>query len=229
MLVREVGERRRRVLERVRSTDRHPAEAAGVRRFVAQSYAAWPYERRGGWVKTEEDPLDPDPVPAMRGTLDAIRYVESSLATADLEGVALRYGAFYGPWTSIGQGGSLVEAVRRRRFPLVGSGAGVWSFVHIDDAAEATVAAVEGGAPGIYNVVDDEPAPVAEWLPELAAAIGAPHPRRVPVWLARMLIGDVGVALMTQIRGASNAKAMRGLGWRPRYTSWRQGFRTGLS
>lgn len=205
------------------------ASVVGARRFVAQSYAAWPYERRGGPVKTEADPLDPEPVPAMRRTLDAIRYVETSVANADLEGIALRYGAFYGPGTSIGEGGSVVEAVRRRRFPVVGSGGGIWSFVHIDDAAEATVAAIEGGAPGVFNIVDDEPATVAEWLPELADAIGARRPRRVPAWLARVLIGEVGVAVMTEIRGASNAKAKRELRWAPRYTSWREGFRVGLA
>jgi 2-alkyl-3-oxoalkanoate reductase len=151
------------------------------------------------------------------------------LGARDLEGLALRYGPFYGRDTGIGEGGSIVEDVRRRRIPVVGSGAGVWSFVHLDDAAQATLAAIERGSPGIYNVVDDEPAAVSEWLPELAAAIGAKSPRRVPAWLARPLIGEHGVVMMTEIRGASNAKAKRELGWQPAWTSWREGFRKGLS
>ena len=201
------------------------ARAAGARRFVAQSFAGWPYAPDGGPVKSEEDPLDPDPPPGFRGTLAAIRYLESAvLSAAGLEGLALRYGPFYGPGTSIGNGGSIVEDVRRRRVPVVGRGAGVWSFAHIDDAASATVAAIERGAPGVYNVVDDDPAPVSEWLPALAEAIGAKPPRRIPAWLARLAIGAHGVAMMTRVRGASNAKAKRELGWTLRYPSWRQGF-----
>jgi nucleoside-diphosphate-sugar epimerase len=205
------------------------ARAAGVRRFVAQSFAGWPFARTGGPVKSEDDPLDPDPPAAMRPTLDAIRYVEAAvLGAPGLEGVVLRYGGFYGPGTSGGEGGFMLEDLRRRRFPLVGAGTGVWSFVHIDDAAAATAAAVERGAPGIYQIVDDDPAPVSEWLPALAAAIGAPPPRRVPAWVARLLAGEHGVVLMTQIRGASNAKAARELGWRPAHPSWREGFRTAI-
>jgi 2-alkyl-3-oxoalkanoate reductase len=206
------------------------ARAAGARRFVAQSFAGWPFARVGGPVKTEDDPLDPDPPAELRRTLDAIRHLEAAvLGTEGLEGVVLRYGGFYGPGTSAGAGGYLLDDLRRRRFPVVGGGTGVWSFVHIDDAARATVAAVERGAPGIYQVVDDDPAPVSAWLPALAAAAGARAPRRLPAWVARALAGEHGVVLMTEVRGASNAKAKRELGWRPAYPSWRQGFRSGLS
>jgi nucleoside-diphosphate-sugar epimerase len=205
------------------------ARAAGARRFVAQSFAGWPFARVGGPVKTEEDPLDPDPPAEFRRTLDAIRHLESAVLGAEgLEGVVLRYGGFYGPGTSVGDGGFLLEEIRRRRLPIVGAGTGVWSFVHIDDAAAATAAAVERGAPGIYQIVDDDPAPVSAWLPALAAAIGAKPPRRVPAWVARLVAGEHGVVLFTDIRGASNAKAKRELGWNPAYPSWRQGFRTGL-
>jgi nucleoside-diphosphate-sugar epimerase len=205
------------------------ARAAGARRFVAQSFAGWPFARIGGPVKTEDDPLDPDPPAQLRRTLDAIRHLESAVLGAEgLEGVVLRYGGFYGPGTSAGEGGFMLEDLRRRRFPLVGAGTGVWSFVHIDDAATATMAAVERGAPGIYQIVDDDPAPVSEWLPALAAAVGARPPRRVPAWVARLAGGAHGVVLMTEVRGASNAKARRELGWRPAWPSWRQGFREGL-
>jgi 2-alkyl-3-oxoalkanoate reductase len=205
------------------------ARVAGARRFVAQSFAGWPFARLGGPVKTEDDPLDPDPPAELRRTLDAIRYLESAVLEAEgLEGVVLRYGGFYGPGTSAGEGGYILDDLRRRRFPVVGAGTGVWSFVHIDDAATATVAALERGAPGIYQIVDDDPAPVSAWLPALAAAAGARPPRRVPAWLARLLAGEHAVVLMTEVRGASNAKAKRELGWRPAHPSWRQGFRTGL-
>ena len=205
------------------------ARAAGARRLVAQSFAGWPFARVGGSVKTEDDALDPDPPAELRRTLDAIRHLESAVLGAEgLEGIMLRYGGFYGPGTSTSEGGSMVDDLRRRRFPMVGAGTGVWSFVHIDDAATATVAAVERGAPGVYQIVDDDPAPVSAWLPALAAATGAPPPRRVPAWLARLLGGEHGVVLMTQSRGASNAKAKRDLAWRPAYPTWRQGFRTGL-
>ena len=205
------------------------ARAAGSRRFVAQSFAGWPFARVGGPVKTEDEPLDPDPPAQLRRTLDAIRHLEAAVVGAEgIEGVVLRYGGFYGPGTSAGEGGFMLEDLRRRRFPLVGAGTGVWSFVHIDDAATATVAAVERGAPGIYQIVDDDPAPVSEWLPALAAAIGARPPRRVPAWVARLAGGTHGVVLMTEARGASNAKARRELGWRPAWPSWRQGFRDGL-
>jgi 2-alkyl-3-oxoalkanoate reductase len=205
------------------------ARAAGTRRFVAQSFAGWPFARVGGPVKTEGDPLDPDPPAELRRTLDAIRHLESAvLGTEGIEGVVLRYGGFYGPGTSAGAGGSMLEDLRRRRFPVVGAGTGVWSFIHIDDAAAATVAAVERGAPGIYQIVDDDPAPVSAWLPALAAAVGAPPPRRVPAWMGRLVAGEHAVVLMTGARGASNAKARRELGWRPGWRSWRQGFRDGL-
>jgi nucleoside-diphosphate-sugar epimerase len=193
------------------------AREAGVGRFVAQSYAGWPYARTGGPVKTEEDPLDPSPVPDMRQTLRAIEHLEAAVAGEG--GIALRYGGFYGAPDD-----AQLELVRKRQFPLVGDGAGVWSFVHLEDAASATVLAVERGDPGIYNVVDDEPAPVCEWLPALAAAIGAKPPRHIPRWLARLVAGETAVVLMTECRGASNAKAKRLLGWSLRFPSWREGF-----
>jgi 2-alkyl-3-oxoalkanoate reductase len=205
------------------------AQAAGTRRLVVQSFTGWPNERTGGPIKTEEDPIDPNPTKASRETLAAIRYVESAATGAHgIEGLVLRYGVFYGPGNALGAGGQLVEMVRKRRLPVVGGGTGVWSFLHIDDAAEATAIAVEGGAPGLYNIVDDDPAPVHEWLPYLAQAVGAKPPMRVPAWLARPMIGEHGVSAMTAIRGSSNAKARRELGWKPRYASWRQGFRDGL-
>jgi len=204
------------------------AEAAGVRRFVAQSFAAWPYVRQGSWVKTEDDPLDEDPPAQVRRTLEAIRYVERATLQGPFEGLALRYGGFYGPGSPLARIGPIADAVRRRRFPIVGSGAGVWSFVHLEDAAEATALAVERGAPGVYNVTDDEPAPVRDWLPVLADALGAPAPRRAPVWVGRLFGGELAVTMMTELRGASNAKARRELGWTLRYPSWRQGFREGL-
>jgi nucleoside-diphosphate-sugar epimerase len=206
------------------------ARAAGARRFVAQSFAMWMAGRSGPVVKAEEDVDDAPPLGSIRETVAAIRHVEDSLATAtDLTGIALRYGMFYGPGTSIGAGGSVIEAVRKRRFPLVGAGTGVWSFIHIDDAAVATIAAIERGASGTYAVTDDDPAPVSEWLPELAAAVGAPRPIRVPVWLARLATGPTGVAMMTDVRGASNVKAKRAFRWQPRFASWRDGFRHGLA
>jgi nucleoside-diphosphate-sugar epimerase len=204
---------------RIEGTDALLAAAreVDVSRFLAQSFTSWPYARAGGPVKAEEDPLDPVPVPTMRETLDAIRHLEQTVVGAG--GIALRYGGFYGSLDD-----AQLELVRRRRFPIVGDGGGIWSFVHLDDAATATALALEGGAPGIYNVVDDEPAPVSEWLPALADAINAKPPRHVPRWLARILAGEAGVVLMTEIRGASNAKAKRELGWTLRYPSWRQGF-----
>jgi nucleoside-diphosphate-sugar epimerase len=199
--------------------------AVGTRRFLIQSYAGWPFARQGGPVKTEEDPLDPTPVGAMRTTLDAIRHLEDAVTGADwTEGIVLRYGGFYGPGTSLTPGGEHVEMLRKRKFPVVGDGAGVWSFVHIEDAADATVAALERGRRGIYNIVDDEPAPVSEWLPAAAAAVGAKPPRHVPRWLGRLFAGEAGTFMMTEIRGASNAKAKAELGWQPRHPSWRQGF-----
>jgi nucleoside-diphosphate-sugar epimerase len=185
----------------------------------------------GGPVKSEEEPLDPDPQPQFRTTLAAIRRLEDTVTDArDVEGLVLRYGAFYGPGTSIGidPDGSVVETVRKRGFPVVGGGTGIWSFTQIEDAAAATAAAVVKGSPGLYNVVDDDPAPVAEWLPALAEAIGAKPPWRIPRWLGRLVAGGAAAMLMTEARGAANAKAKRELGWQPRYPSWRQGFREGL-
>jgi nucleoside-diphosphate-sugar epimerase len=201
------------------------AREAGARRFVAQSYAGWPFAREGEPVKAEDAPLDPHPPAGLRATHAAIRHLEESVLRADgLEGIVLRYGGFYGPGTGMARGGDQYEAVKRRKFPVVGDGGGVWSLVHVDDAAAATVAAIERGAPGIYNVVDDEPAPVREWLPVLAAAVGGKPPRRVPRWIARLLMSPGALAMMTEIRGASNAKARRELGWHPAHPTWREGF-----
>jgi 2-alkyl-3-oxoalkanoate reductase len=206
------------------------ARAAGTRRFVAQSFAGWPYARQGGPVKTEKDPLDSDPPPALRRTLEAIRHLETAVLGAQgMQGVVLRYAGFYGPGTSLGEGGFILDDIRKRRFPIVGRGSGIWSFIHIHDAAQATVAALQRGAPGVYNIADDEPAPVSEWLPFLAAAIGAPGPRHVPHFLAKLFVGEQGVMMMTEVRGVSNAKAKRELAWQPRWSSWRDGFRRGLS
>lgn len=206
------------------------ARAAGATRLVAQSYTGWPNQRSGGRVKTEEDPLDPNPPRSMSRTLEAIRVLERSvLSASDLGGTVLRYGALYGPGTSIAPGGEILEAVRRRRLPIIGKGDGVWSFVHIGDAAEATRIAIEGGPAGLYNIADDEPAEVATWLPDLASVVGAPPPWHVPVWLGRLLAGEALALMMIEIRGSSNAKARRDLGWRPRYPSWQEGFRSGLS
>jgi nucleoside-diphosphate-sugar epimerase len=201
-------------------------QAVGVRRFVAQGVATFgAYARNGGPVKSEDDPLDPAPVREMRGTLAAIRHLEEAVLGAEwTEGIVLRYGAFYGPGTSLAQGEGQFELVRKRKFPVVGNGGGVWSFIHVADAAEATVAAVEHGSRGVYNVVDDDPAPVAEWLPALAQTLGAKKPMRVPRFIARLLAGEAGVVMMTEIRGASNAKAKRELAWHPAHPSWRQGF-----
>ncbi len=205
------------------------ARLVRARRFIVQSFCGWTFAREGGPVKTEDDPLDPTPPAGFGKTLGAIRYLEEAVRGAsDLEAVALRYGFFYGPGTSIARDGAVAELVRRRRFPIVGSGADIWSFVHVRDAARATVAAVSRGAAGIYNVVDDEPAPVSTCLPFLAELLGAKPPHKVPVPLARLLIGDGGVSMMTRIRGASNAKARRELGWEPIYPSWRRGFVEGL-
>jgi 2-alkyl-3-oxoalkanoate reductase len=206
------------------------ARAAGVRRIIAQSYGNWNYERTGSGLKTEADPFDPNPPANQRKSLAAIRYLEDAvIGAAGIEGIALRYANLYGPGTGFAVDGAIVKLVRKRRLPIVGDGGGVWSFIHIDDAVAATVAAIEHGAPGIYNIVDDDPAPVAVWLPELARVLGAKPPWRVPVWLGRLAAGEVGVSMMTQIRGTSNAKAKRELAWQPRYKSWRDGFRTGLT
>jgi nucleoside-diphosphate-sugar epimerase len=205
------------------------AVAAGARRFIAQSYGNWNYEPKGTRAKSEADPFDPSPPAAQQRSLEAIRRLEAAvLGTTGIEGIALRYGNFYGPGTGIADDGELAALVRRRRLPIIGGGTGVWSFIHVEDAATATLAAIERGAPGAYNVADDEPAAVADWLPELARALGAPPPRRVPVWVGRLAAGEVGVSMMTRIRGASNAKARRDLGWRPRFSTYREGFRSGL-
>jgi nucleoside-diphosphate-sugar epimerase len=201
------------------------ASAAGVERMVVQSYTNWPNIREGGSVKTEDDPLDPHPPAAQAESLAAIRHAEEAALGAPLQGIALRYGSFYGP----GASDVMIEVLRKRQFPVVGTGTGIWSWLHIDDAASATVAAVEHGARGVYNVVDDDPAPVSEWLPYLAEQVGAKPPRHVPLWLGRLVAGDVGVSMMTEIRGSSNAKAKRELGWEPAWPSWREGFRYGLT
>lgn len=224
------------------------AQASGVRRFVAQSYTGWNNARTGGpaafsphspaertaagcspagsgRAATEEEPLDPHPAAAQRESLAAIVALERAVLGAPLDGIVLRYGNFYGPGASESQ----VELVRARKLPIIGSGAGVWSWIHLDDAASATVAALERGAPGVYHIVDDEPAPVAQWLPHLARVVGAKPPLRVPAWLGRLAAGEVAVRWMTEGRGASNEKARRELGWRPGWASWRDGFRDGLT
>jgi 2-alkyl-3-oxoalkanoate reductase len=201
------------------------AQASGVKRLLAQSYTGWTNAPTGAAVKTEEDGLDPHPARAQTETLAAIAYLEQAVVSAPLEGIVLRYGSFYGP----GGSEALVALVRKRKLPIVGGGGGVWSWIHLDDAAAATVAALDRGKPGIYNIVDDEPAPVADWLPCLAAAVGARPPLRVPTWLARLLAGEVIARVMTRSRGASNQKARRELGWRPEWSSWRQGFRHALT
>jgi nucleoside-diphosphate-sugar epimerase len=183
------------------------------------------YMRTGGPVKSEEDPLDPTPAREMRETLAAIRHLEAAVLGAQwTEGIMLRYGAFYGPGTSMAPGGEQLELVRQRKFPLVGDGGGMWSFIHVADAADATVAAIEHGRRGVYNVVDDDPAPVAEWLPAVAQELGAKKPMHVPRFVGRLFAGQAGLVMMTDIRGASNAKAKRELAWSPAHPSWRQGF-----
>jgi len=193
------------------------ASTTGVRRFVAQSFASLRYAREGGPVKSEDDPLDPTPIAAASKSNAAMRYLDETVTAAG--GIALRYGGFYGAAND-----GLVGPVRRRQFPIVGDGGGVWSFLHLHDAAVATVLALENGDPGIYNIVDDEPAAVRDWLPVLADVLGAKPPRHVPVWLARLIAGGGAVMMTTEARGASNAKAKRELGWTLRYPSWRQGF-----
>jgi nucleoside-diphosphate-sugar epimerase len=208
------------------------AQAAGARRVIAQSYAGWPFARTGGPVKSEADPLDPDPPAQLRAALEAIRHTEGAVNAIDwAEGVVLRYGALYGPGTGISADpdASMIRPVRKRRFPLVGAAGGVWSFVHVADAAAATVEAVEHGAAGVYQVVDDEPAPVSEWLPALARTLGAKAPRRLPTWLGRLAAGEAATVMITDVRGASNAKCKRELGWEPRHPSWRTGFAEAVS
>jgi nucleoside-diphosphate-sugar epimerase len=217
---------------RIEGTDHLLAagHAVGARRFVAQS-VAFGFDRTGGPVQTEADPLDLDPPAVLQPGLAGILHVERTVPSIEWgEGLVLRYGGFYGPGTGISLAPDAVMAapIRKRRFPIVGDGGGVWSYVHIDDAAAATAAAVEHGQPGIYNIVDDDPAPMRDWLPVLATTLGAKPPRRVPRWLVRLLAGEAATVMMTEVRGASNEKAKRELGWKPRYASWRQGFAQGL-
>jgi nucleoside-diphosphate-sugar epimerase len=211
---------------RTRGTDYllDAARAAGTRRVIAQSFTGWPNQPVGGPVKTEDDPLDPHPPASMVQSLRAIEHVERAVPAGAPEGLVLRYGLLYGP----GASDDLAGFVRKGRLPIIGGGTGVWSWTHVTDAAAAAVAAVEHGGPGLYNVVDDEPAPVAEWLPYLAASLGARAPWRVPTWVGRLLAGDSVVSMMTRNRGSSNAKARRELDWTPSYPSWRQGFAGGL-
>jgi len=199
------------------------AAAQGVPRFIAQSYAGWPYARVGGPVKTEEDPLDPDPPAAQRQGLAALRHLEDAVTAAG--GLALRYGNLYGP----GSSELMVAMLRKRQVPIIGDGGGIWSFLHVTDAAGATVAALERGAPGVYNVVDDEPARVADWLPVAASGAGAKRPLHLPAWIGKLAAGEVGVSMMTQVRGCSNAKAKAELGWQLVWPTWREGFVHGLS
>ncbi|GAA4381045.1 NAD(P)-dependent oxidoreductase [Actinomadura verrucosospora] len=210
---------------RTRGTDNllEAADAAGVRRVVAQGHN-FLYGHSGGPVKTEDDPVETRPVPSAERTVAAIRYVDETVRLKAPEGIVLRYGTFYGP----GASDSMVELVRKRQMPVVGGGAGVWSFIDCADAASATLAAIERGEPGAYNVADDDPAPVAEWLPHLAEVAGAKPPLRVPAWLGRLLAGEFVVAQMTSARGVSNEKAKKELGWEPRYASWREGFRAAV-
>jgi 2-alkyl-3-oxoalkanoate reductase len=211
---------------RTRGTDNllEAAARAGTRRVIAQGHN-FVYERSGGPVKTEADPLDPRPIPSATRTVAALKYVDKTVPLMAPEGIVLRYGTFYGP----GASDPLLDAVRKRQMPVIGGGTGIWSFIEITDAAAATLAAVEGGAPGVYNVVDSDPAPVAEWLPYLAEVAGAKPPLRLPAWLGRLLAGEFVVAQMTNGRGSSNEKARKELGWDLRYDSWREGFRAWIS
>jgi nucleoside-diphosphate-sugar epimerase len=193
------------------------AQAAGVRRFVAQSFASYRYLRQGGPIKTEADPLDETPLPNTQQSFHAMTYLEQ--ATTAFGGIALRYGGFYGAAND-----ALIHPVRKRQYPIVGDGGGIFSWMHLDDGAAATVLALDHVGPAIYNVVDDEPAAVRDWLPVLATALGAKPPRHAPTWLARLIAGRAAVTLAAQARGASNAKAKRELGWTPRYPTWRVGF-----
>ena len=201
----------------------HILAAAEGKLVVAQSFAGWPYARTGGKVKTEADPLDPTPPKGIRETHAAIRRLEGLVTQAG--GIVLRYGGFYGPGTGLAAGGEQLQMIHKRQFPLVGNGEGIWSFLHTDDIATATLAAIEHGRPGeIYNIVDDEPAPTKEWLPYLARTVGAKPPRKVPAWIGKLVASPAAVAMMTESRGASNAKAKAELGWKPSHPSWREGF-----
>ena len=201
------------------------AREAEVKRFIAQSFCGWTFSREGDAIKTEADELDPDPPRELARTLDALRYLEQIVTTSiHPEGIVLRYGSFYGPGTGMFSH-AMIDEIRHRRVPLIGNGAGWWSFVHVDDAASAAVAAIERGKPGeIYNVVDDEPAQVSQWLPALSGILGAKPPIHIPAWVGRLLAGEHMVSMMTQVRAGSNAKAKQELGWQPKYPSWRQGF-----
>jgi len=205
--------------------------AVGARRFVAQSFGAFRWARSGAPVQTEADPLDPDPPAPLRPVVEGLLYLEDAVTTIEWgEGLVLRYGGFYGPGTSVSRAPDAVMAapIRKRQFPVIGDGGGVWSHIHIEDAAGATAVAVERGPAGIYYIVDDEPASVREWLPVLASALDAKPPRRIPRWLGRLAAGEAATVMMTEARGASNAKAKRELGWQLRYPSWRVGFPQGL-
>jgi nucleoside-diphosphate-sugar epimerase len=206
------------------------AQEAGATRFLAQSYGGWTYERTGDALKTEESAFDPNPPANQRKSLEAIRYLEDKTVNAKgMTGIAFRYANFYGPGTSFdSRTGSVTELVRKHQLPLLGDAAGVWSFIHLDDVASAAIAGIERGHAGIYNIVDDDPAPTSVWIPELARILGAKKPMHMPVWLGRLFIGEVGVSMMTQIRGVSNEKAKRELEWMPQYKSWRDGFRRGI-
>ena len=216
---------------RIEGTDHLLAGArrAGVDRVIAQSFAGWPYAREGSWIKNEEDALDEHPPAELSDSLNALRHLENAvLKSVEFDGLVFRYGAFYGPGTSISRNGFVVEEVRRRRFPMIGAATAVWSFLHVDDAASATAAGLTLGRHGIYNIVDDDPAPVREWLPFLAQSVGAKPPLRVPAWIAKFGVGEHGVTMMTETRGASNAKVKRDLNWEPQHASWRKGFAKGL-
>jgi nucleoside-diphosphate-sugar epimerase len=211
---------------RTRGTDNllEAASLAGTRRVVAQGHS-FIYEQSGGPVKTEEDPVISRPIPSAARAVAGMRHVHETVPVKAQEGIVLHYGGFYGP----GATDFLLDAVRKRQVPVIGGGTGIWSFIEITDAAAATLAAVERGAPGVYNVVDSDPAPVAEWLPYLAEVAGAKPPLRMPAWLGRLLAGEFAVAQMTSARGCSNEKARKELGWEPRYASWREGFRAWVS
>ena len=200
------------------------AQASGVKRFLAQSFTGWSNARTGGPIKTEDDPLDPNPVKEQTETLAAIKFLERAVLDAPLEGIVVRYGGLYGP----GSSETLGVILRKRMFPVIGNGAGIVSSTHVDDAAGGTVAALERGHRGVYNIVDDDPAPSREFIQAIAEALGAPKPLHIPAWLGRLLAGDVAVTMMTEGRGSSNAKAKRELGWQPIWPSWREGFRHGL-
>jgi len=202
---------------------------AGVEKFIAQSFAGWPYARRGITLKTEEDDLDPSPPPQLKAMLDAIETLEHTVVREQgFTGIVLRYGPLYGPHSSIATDGAMVDEIRKHNVPIIGQGTGVWSFLHLHDAATATIAALTHGQRGIYNIVDDDPALVSEWLPYLAQCVGAPAPRHIPNFLAKIAVGEHAVAMMNDIRGVSNAKARQQLHWEPKWSSWKQGFREGL-